>query len=185
MFVARPALALAALLLVAACAPRGPGASVAAGAAPPAAPLPGHDRLEHGVAGAPFVAGLDGRWLGAGEVRLEAHVDLLRPLAAPLVLSLRLPPGARLTSGDGREHLAAPKAGSRVIRVFRVIGVAGGERLAFTAEQAVPEREAANATVFWPPEAAAPPPTFGRVHPVRAGGVVVEEAVEIHRETVP
>ncbi|MCA9518897.1 MAG: hypothetical protein KC635_28370 [Myxococcales bacterium] len=177
--VARHLVVLALPLLALGCAPRGSSSLPAASAHAAPGWEAGDHGVDRGVDAAPFFAELDGRWLGAGEAALEARVDVRRPLAAPLALTLRLPPGARLADGDARELLEPPKAGARVTRAWRVVGVAPGGRFAFTAEQSVPEREAANATVFWPPDEAAKPPTFGRVRPVRAGGVVVDEAIEL------
>jgi len=155
-----------------ACAERPPRPAAIGAGAPSAAEAPAATELS------PFALALDGRADASG-VTLTARVDVAWGLPALLEVVLTVPPGAALTQGSPRESIPNPRAGTSFVRRYRVVGAAG-RPVAITASQGVPNEVGATATRSWPAATATDrAPNWQRVVPIRAGAVVIDQAVRL------
>ena len=113
-----------------------------------------------------------------GRIELAATVVAVGRLPSPPVITLELPPGAKLVFGALREILPAMEAGTRIERRFSVEGAREGFLVAVDAHSAA---AGAHAEARWPevvvPQKTAP--VMVPIVPVQVHGVRIDQAIPV------
>lgn len=118
-----------------------------------------------------------------GVLELQAHLDAQASIAYPVELTVALPPGATLVSGDARQSV--PVAAGRTTRSFRVAHGAALTPIKVVAHVVHPDKAwGIHAEKFYPevakPSAYVPPPAPPMARPPRPGTLPASHPKEAH-----